>query len=142
MNTRTVNTAIGLTQQATALEIAQYSEPKGASKQTILAALVGIWNIYTGNSLSQYKLQQYITSAWLSKITGQELYNRIASGCITATKDNCTYAVIYHKCTPSACFKADNVMLSYRNTVLGNFVLVRPALVVTPDKYIGIAGIK
>ena len=102
----------------TALDIAQASRPAGASKQSILAIFTGQWDIHNYGELD------YILSTGYHRLSGIQLRNRIMSG--TVTVSGITYAVIYHRTTPELCFRAISVECSYRETELGNFMLVSP----------------
>ena len=68
----------------------------------------------------------YVTSYHYARIQGCELRNRIYDGCLSSVQDSKNYAVIYFQCKPKECFDAPSLELSYRSTILGNFVLVRP----------------
>lgn len=109
----------------TALDIAQASRPAGASKQAILALFTGQWDIH---KLPASALSDYVLSTSYHRITGSQLRNRIMSGTVTVSGSghSTTYAVIYHRTTPELCFRASLVECSYRETELGNFVLVSP----------------
>jgi hypothetical protein len=117
------------TQYSTALDIALASNPQGESKIELLAALTGQWGIQD----EVYAGSPYIISLCLSTIAGKQLRNRIMSGTVTKVGRggyNVTYAVIYHRTTPELCFMSQMVACSYRETKLGNFVLVRPVQLV------------
>jgi tRNA uridine 5-carbamoylmethylation protein Kti12 len=122
METIPVMTNTGNTPYPSALDIALASRPVGASKQRILAALTGLWNIH------ELEASDYlILSTSYRYINGMRLRNRIMSG--TVTVEGITYAVIYHRTTPELCFRAERVRCSYRETEVGNFLLVQPVTI-------------
>jgi len=100
----------------TALSLAK----AGKDKTALLSIVTNEWEL-TDEHMTELDLTAYFIKVW----EGPYFKQQIKEGTIYDIESDDKYAVIYRGCTPSNAFKAHRLILSFRSTNVGNFVLVQ-----------------